>query len=63
MEMLKRGGCFADMGSGHFFTSKDEAIHAIVSRLDPERCAACHVRVFAECEDRPGQKNVWPEQI
>jgi SulP family sulfate permease len=63
MEMLKRGGCFADMGVEHFFASKDEAIHAIVARLDPERCAACRVRVFSECEDRPGQKNVWPEQI
>jgi SulP family sulfate permease len=63
MDMLKRGGCFADMGSQHFFTSKDEAIHTIISRLDPERCAVCHLRVFTECNERPGSKNSWPDQI
>jgi sulfate permease, SulP family len=54
VDMLKRGGCFADMGPEHFFSSKDEAIQFIVSRLDPERCAGCTARVFAECFERPG---------
>jgi SulP family sulfate permease len=61
LDMLKRGGCFANMGSEHFFTSKDEAIQSIVSRLDPERCAACTVRIFTECSNRPGTKYSWPE--
>ncbi len=54
LDMLKRGGCFANMGPEHVFTSKEEAIQSIVSRLDPERCAGCTARVFAECSERPG---------
>jgi sulfate permease, SulP family len=57
LDMLKRGGCFANMGSEHFFSSKDEAIQSIVSRLDPERCAGCTARVFVECSGRPGAVN------
>ena len=30
------------------------AIAGIVSRLDPQRCACCRLRVFAECAARPG---------
>ncbi|MFH0998210.1 MAG: SulP family inorganic anion transporter [Pseudomonadota bacterium] len=54
LEMLKRGGCFANMGPEHVFSTKDEAIQAIVSGLDPERCSVCTARVFAECSERPG---------
>jgi len=53
LDMLKRGGCFANMGPEHVFSSKDEAIKSIVPRLDPERCAGCTARVFAECCERP----------
>ena len=54
LDMLKRGGCLANMGTEHIFSSKDEAIQSIVFRLDPERCAGCTVRIFAECAKRPG---------
>ena len=64
LDMLKRGGCFADMGSEHVFSSKDEAIQSIVSRLDPERCSVCTARVFAECAERPGgDDNILKSEI
>jgi sulfate permease, SulP family len=57
LDMLKRGGCFADMGAEHIFSSTDEAVLVIVTRLDPERCAGCTFRVFAVCSQRPGGGN------
>ena len=54
LELLKRGGCLARIGAANVFPDKSSAIAGIVSRLDPERCACCHVRVFAECARRPG---------
>lgn len=54
MELLTRGGCLDRIGRGNVFRSKASAIAGIVSRLDPERCACCHLRVFAECAKRPG---------
>ncbi len=54
MGLLRRGGCLARIGQGNVFPDKASAIAGIVARLDPERCACCRVRVFAECAGRPG---------
>ncbi|EFL50179.1 sulphate transporter [Solidesulfovibrio fructosivorans JJ]] len=54
LELLRRGGCLARIGPQNVFPDKSTAIAGIISRLDPERCACCHTRVFAECAARPG---------
>lgn len=54
MELLERGGCLARIGKANVFPDKATAIAGIVARLDPERCACCRERVFAECRFRPG---------
>ncbi len=54
MELLTRGGCLSRIGAQNVFRGKGSAITGIVSRLDPERCACCRERVFAECATRPG---------
>ncbi|EHJ48514.1 sulfate transporter [Solidesulfovibrio carbinoliphilus subsp. oakridgensis] len=58
MELLRRGGCLARIGAGNVFKDKSTAISGIVARLDPERCACCHLRVFDECRARPGGEDV-----
>ncbi len=46
--------CFIKkMGSDHFFDHKSEAIIAIYKKLDPDRCASCHTRIFVECPKPP----------
>lgn len=54
MELLERGGCLRRIGAQNVFRDKASAIAGIVARLDPERCACCRERVFAECARRPG---------
>lgn len=60
MELLVRGGCLARIGAENVFRDKESAIAGIVARLDPERCACCPSRVFAECAGRPGG---WAEGL
>ncbi len=60
MKLLDRGGCLSRIGPNNVFRNKAAAIAGIVSRLDPARCACCHVRVFAECAGRPGGKDHEP---
>lgn len=54
IDLLRRGGCLARIGADNIYPDKGSAIAGIVSRLDPERCACCPARVFAECASRPG---------
>lgn len=42
------------LGADHLFADKRSAIAAIVPKLDPAICAACSVRLFEECGERPG---------
>ena len=55
LEVLKRGGCIGRVGGENLFPSKSEAVRTLVlSRLDPERCRVCRVRIFSECDRMPG---------
>ncbi|MDP2848256.1 MAG: SulP family inorganic anion transporter [Humidesulfovibrio sp.] len=59
-EVLKRGMCLKRLGGEHIFESEGQAIALMVQRLDPERCACCHLRVFRECERMPGGEHYLP---
>jgi SulP family sulfate permease len=50
----RRDGFLDELGADHVFPDKRRAIAAITRRLDCATCAACTVRVFAECAERPG---------
>lgn len=47
-------GFAAKLGEDHIFSTKRQALHTIVRRLDPEICARCRVRIFEECATQPG---------
>jgi SulP family sulfate permease len=51
-EALERGGFLDAFGRDRVFDTKDEAIRAIYSRIDPAVCEACTARVFLECSSR-----------
>nr|VFK60971.1 MAG: sulfate permease, SulP family [Candidatus Kentron sp. TUN]VFK64118.1 MAG: sulfate permease, SulP family [Candidatus Kentron sp. TUN]VFK70059.1 MAG: sulfate permease, SulP family [Candidatus Kentron sp. TUN] len=53
MTPLRRSGYLKLIGEENFFSSKQEAIRTIVSRLDPNRCAGCTQRIFLECASLP----------
>jgi SulP family sulfate permease len=55
LDVLKRGGCIGRVGGENLFASKSEAVRTLVlTRLDPERCHVCRVRIFNECARMPG---------
>ncbi len=55
LDVLKRGGCVGHVGGENLFRSKSEAVRKLVlTRLDPERCRVCRVRIFNECSRMPG---------
>nr|VFK18765.1 MAG: sulfate permease, SulP family [Candidatus Kentron sp. LPFa]VFK32906.1 MAG: sulfate permease, SulP family [Candidatus Kentron sp. LPFa] len=49
MHPLQKSGYSKLIGEGNFFSSKQKAIEAMVSRLDPTICATCTQRIFLEC--------------
>ena len=51
--MLRRGGFYEDIGEGHFFDHKGEAIAGIFDKLDKKICARCSRRIFNECKTIP----------
>ena len=53
VEIMNRGGCGKSFGEQNIFRSKTEAVQKILSRLDPERCRHCRVRIFNECKHMP----------
>jgi len=53
LEVLRRGGYLRRIGEENVFRSKNDAVRNIVSRLDPQRCRYCKVRIFNECEQMP----------
>jgi len=48
---LKQGGYLDMIGRENVFLSKKQAIPAIKRRLDAERCKACSLRIFTECNE------------
>jgi sulfate permease, SulP family len=54
LAMWARTGFTHELGADHQFNDKRSAIASIVQRLDPDRCAQCRARTFAECTMRPG---------
>ncbi len=48
-EVLVRGGQIETIGVKKMFSSKADAIRAIVPKLDAGRCATCAQRIFQEC--------------
>lgn len=60
LEVLERGMCLKRLGGQHIYENESEAIAKMVPRLDPERCACCHLRVFRECERMPGGEHYLP---
>ncbi len=55
IQIWTRTGFLDRLGRDHVFPDKQQAIAAIVPRLDPAICARCSVRVFRECQtDDPG---------
>ena len=53
LEVLRRGGYLKQIGEENIFHSKNVALKSIVSRLDPQRCRYCKVRIFNECDLMP----------
>jgi len=54
MDILGRGGYLDRIGQENVFRTKSEALKKIVfTRLDPERCRVCKVRIFNECRQMP----------
>ena len=54
MAQWRRTGFLQRLGEDHVFPDKRSAIATIVPRLDPAICAQCQVRLFEECDARPG---------
>ena len=54
IDELRRSGLLARIGESLFYDSSEEAIAAVVPRLDREICDNCTARVFKECPPPPG---------
>jgi len=58
MDILGRGGYLDRIGQENVFRTKSEALKEIVfTRLDPERCRICKVRIFNECQQMPEEQD------
>jgi SulP family sulfate permease len=53
-DTLIRGGFKASIGEDHFFATKQEAVTAIIRRMDMDVCRTCQARIFLECSELPG---------
>lgn len=49
MRALKKTGALKIIGEEHIFSSKNEAVNLILSRLDKDICKNCTVKIFKEC--------------
>ena len=57
-EQVVRYGLSRELGSGHIFRRKSEAIPRLISQLDPDICAGCKARIFLECPTCPPRKSL-----
>jgi SulP family sulfate permease len=58
---LRRADMPGLLDEQNVFETKHDAIATIVSRLDPEVCRSCQVRIFNECAGRPGPNAMRPD--
>jgi SulP family sulfate permease len=54
LNTLRKGGFMETIGEENSFRGKSEAIAGVFSRLDPQVCRHCRLRVFNECGSVPG---------
>jgi sulfate permease, SulP family len=52
-DSMIRGGFKKDIGFDHFFGTKEEALAALFTKMDPNICATCTNRIFLECQTLP----------
>jgi SulP family sulfate permease len=52
-DALIRGGFKQQIGEENFFDTKELALEGVFKRLDKNICAACHSRIFMECQHLP----------
>ena len=50
LAVLERGGVLDEIGAGHVYPAKEQAIASIYAKLDAAKCAACTARIFSECQ-------------
>lgn len=50
---LRRGGYIKDIGEENIFSSKAEALAALIEELDTKICQTCDRRIFNECANLP----------
>ncbi|MBF0427595.1 MAG: SulP family inorganic anion transporter [Magnetococcales bacterium] len=64
--LLEKGGYWQTIGKENLFASKQEAIQAIFSKMNPTQCSSCTLRVFRECgplsktEQLPWRRPLFP---
>lgn len=49
-EVMESGHYLDEIGRGHFFLSKTDALQTIYAQLDKDICRACRLRIFLECD-------------
>ena len=56
LQLFAKTGFLKELGDGHIFSSKDQALRSIYPRLDPEVCRRCTARTFVECAARAAEQ-------
>jgi len=54
-ELLRRGRYLQEIGEDNVFSSKQDALAGIVTRVNHEVCRECNARIFIECQSLPHQ--------
>jgi len=55
LQLFAKTGFLKELGEGHVFSSKDQALRSIYPRLDAEICRTCTARTFVECAARAAE--------
>lgn len=56
LQLFAKTGFLKELGDGHIFSSKDQALRSIYPRLDPGVCRSCTARTFVECAARAAEQ-------